>query len=64
MPIHVTDKSHDKKIFNVFSNELIANLAGLGWIGNNGLLITSEVGSDVLWSTVLTNAPLETTGFP
>jgi len=63
-PINVTDKLDDQRIFNAFSHQLIANLAGLGWIGTDGLLITPEVGSRVLWSTVLTDAPLKVTGKP
>ncbi len=39
---------------------LIANLADLGWIEKNGLLVTPEVGSRVNWGTVLTDAPLGT----
>jgi epoxyqueuosine reductase QueG len=57
--IDVTDKLDDQRIFNAFSHQLIANLAGLGWIGNDGSLITPEIDSGVLWGTVLTDAPLK-----
>ncbi len=50
-----------RKIFGAFSNELVANMAGLGWIGNNGLLITPGVCSRVFWGMVLTDAPLKVT---
>lgn len=59
LPMPVLNESKDKKISNAFSHELFANLAGLGQIGKNGLLITPEVGSDVIWSTIFTNAPLK-----
>ncbi|UCG16502.1 MAG: epoxyqueuosine reductase, partial [Phycisphaerales bacterium] len=45
-----------------FSHKLAAHLAGLGWIGKSCLLITPEVGPRVRWTTVLTDAPLATTG--
>lgn len=59
LPILVTGDVVDQRMFHTFSHELIANLAGLGQIGKDGLLITPEVGSRVLWGTVLTNAPLK-----
>ena len=37
---------------------ILANLAGLGWIGKSCLLITPDHGSRVRLATVLTNAPL------
>ena len=40
-------------------HKLAANLANLGHIENNGLLITSEAGPGVNWGTVLTNVPVE-----
>lgn len=64
LPILVASKLDNQRIFSAFSHELVANLAGLGWIGKNDLLITPEVGSRVLWSTVLTDAPLKVTGKP
>ncbi len=42
------------------SHKLVAKLAGLGWIGKNGLLLTPEDGPRVRLATILTNAPLET----
>jgi epoxyqueuosine reductase QueG len=40
-------------------HKLAANLANLGQIEENGLLVTSEIGPGVNWGTVLTDAPLE-----
>lgn len=61
LPILIASNLDDQRIFSAFSHELIANLADLGWIGSDGLLITSEVGSRVLWGTILTDAPLKVT---
>jgi len=41
-------------------HKTIAGLAGLGWIGNHNLLVTTEFGSAISMCTVLTDAPLET----
>lgn len=42
----------------VLPHKLIALLAGMGWIGKNDLLVTSEYGSAISMCTILTNAPL------
>ena len=44
----------------VISHKLAANLAGLGWIGKNCLLITLDHGPRLRLATVLTDALLET----
>jgi len=44
----------------LISHKLVANLAGLGWIGKNCLLITREYGPRLRLSSVLTDAPLTT----
>jgi epoxyqueuosine reductase QueG len=41
-----------------FSHKLAAHLAGLGWVGNNSLLLTSRLGPRLRLVTVLTDAPL------
>jgi len=43
----------------VFSHKVAGNLAGLGWIGKNCLLITPEYGPRVRLASILTDAPLE-----
>jgi len=43
--------------------KIAAHLAGLGWIGRNGLLVTPEYGPRVWLVTLLTDAPL-TAGSP
>lgn len=42
------------------SQKLAAHLAGLGWIGKSGLVVTPKDGPRVRWGTVLTDAPVET----
>lgn len=62
LPVPASERFDDKRICAVFSHKLAANLAGLGWIGKNCLLITPENGPRVRWTTILTNAPLSPTG--
>ena len=40
-------------------HKTVATRAGLGWIGKNCLLVTSQYGPAVRISSLLTNAPLE-----
>jgi epoxyqueuosine reductase len=61
-PVPASKRVDDDRICAVFSHKLGAHLAGLGWIGKNCLLITPDLGPRVRWATVLTDAPLETTG--
>lgn len=42
-------------------HKTVATRAGIGWIGKSALLVTPQYGSMVRLSTILTNAPLETT---
>ena len=48
------------KLEATFSHKVAANLAGLGWVGKNCLLITPEYGPRLRLATVLTDAPLVT----
>jgi epoxyqueuosine reductase QueG len=43
----------------IFSHKLAANLAGVGWIGKNCLLITPEFGPRIRLASVLTDCELE-----
>jgi len=47
------------RLEGAFSHKVAANLAGLGWIGKNCLLVTPGYGPRVRLATVLTDAPLE-----
>ena len=42
------------------SHKLVAQKAGLGWIGRSGLLINPKYGAQVRYATILTDIPLET----
>jgi epoxyqueuosine reductase len=64
LPVPASERFDDERICAVFSHKLAANLAGLGWIGKNCLLITPENGPRVRWTTILTNAPLTPTAKP
>ncbi len=62
LPIPSSKRTDNERICASFSHKLGANLAGLGWIGKSCLFITPESGPRVRWATVLTDAPLESTG--
>lgn len=49
-----------RKLEGAISHKLVANLAGLGWIGKSCLLISPGYGPRIRYATVLTNAPLTT----
>jgi epoxyqueuosine reductase QueG len=59
-PIPASTMLNNDNLEAVFSHKVAANLAGLGWIGKNCLLITPEFGPRLRLSTVLTDAPLKT----
>lgn len=55
----VTDASREK-YRAVFPHKTAAVLAGMGWIGKNGLFITKEYGPRIRLGTILTNMPVPT----
>jgi len=59
LPVPASMPYNLKKLQGIISHKLPAHLSGLGWIGKNCLLITSEFGPRVRFATVLTDAPLE-----
>jgi epoxyqueuosine reductase QueG len=61
-PVPASQTIDRDRLVGFVSNKLAASLAGLGWIGKSCLLVTPEVGPRVRWATVLTTAPLESTG--
>lgn len=63
-PVPASKRADDERICAIFSHKLAAHLAGLGWIGKSCLLITPTAGPRVRYATVLTDAPLESTGQP
>jgi epoxyqueuosine reductase len=63
-PIPAAERVDDERICASFSHKVAARLCGFGWIGKNCLLVTPDHGPRVRWVTVLTDAPLESTGVP
>lgn len=59
-PVPASSMLNNGNLEAVFSHKVAANLAGLGWIGKNCLLITPEFGPRLRLASVLTDAPLET----
>lgn len=59
-PIPASQTVNPRKLEGAISHKLVANLAGLGWIGKNCLLISPEYGPRVRYVTVLTDAILKT----
>ena len=58
-PLEPTSEGFDKATLSArFSHKMAATRAGIGWIGKNDLLITSEFGSAVRYTTVLTDADI------
>ena len=61
-PVPAGRPYNDERMMGLISHKLAAHLSGSGWIGKNCLLITKEHGPRVRWVTVLTDAPLTSTG--
>ncbi len=57
-PIPASQTFDSSKLVGEVSHKLVANLAGLGWVGKNCLLVTQDYGPRVRLSSVLTDAPL------
>ncbi|MCS7280440.1 MAG: hypothetical protein NZ583_02260 [Desulfobacterota bacterium] len=47
-----------KRQLGHISHKRVGDLAGLGWIGRNNLLVNEKYGSKVRYTTILTNMPL------
>jgi epoxyqueuosine reductase len=58
IPASQTVKTETDRYTGVFQHKTAATMAGLGWIGKNGLLVTPEYGPRVRLGTVLTNIEL------
>jgi epoxyqueuosine reductase QueG len=57
-PVPSSQRVGKHKLNSIFPHRVAAYLAGLGWIGKSGCLITETFGPRVRLGTVLTNAPL------
>lgn len=64
MPMAASERYDDERICAVFSHKLGARQAGLGWIGKSCMLITPDHGPRMRWVSMLTDAPLKSTGSP
>ncbi len=64
LPIPASERVDDDRICASFSHKLGAYNAGLGWIGKSCLLVTPDHGPRVRWTSILTDAPLISTGKP
>ena len=62
LPVPAFSAAKPETMESLFSHKVAAHLAGLGWIGKSGLLVTPQAGPRVRWATVLTMAPIEPTG--
>ncbi|MGD0152904.1 MAG: 4Fe-4S double cluster binding domain-containing protein [Thermacetogeniaceae bacterium] len=62
LPIPAAEHADDVRICASFSHKLGAHLAGLGWIGKSCLLVTPQHGPRVRFASILTDAPLASTG--
>lgn len=64
LPVAASQSTNtDKEAYRgIFAHKTAAVLAGLGFIGKNGLFITKEYGSKVRLATVLTDMPLIPSG--
>jgi len=62
LPIPASERTDIDNAIPTISHRMIANLSGLGWIGKSCLLVTPDFGPRVRLVSILTNAPLKTTG--
>lgn len=59
LPIPASQVIDWQNLKGTVSHRKIANLAGLGWIGKNNLLINFKFGAQVRYATILTDIPLD-----
>ncbi len=59
-PVSASQTVDANRLAGAISHKLVANLAGLGWIGKSCLLITRNCGPRVRFSTILSDAPFKT----
>jgi epoxyqueuosine reductase QueG len=57
-PIDPSERVKPELLLGAVSHKAVARLAGMGWIGKNGLIITDEYGPRVRFGTVLTDLPV------
>jgi len=59
MPIPASQVVDWQNMKGAVSHKKIAELAGLGWRGRNNLIVNKQFGSQVRYTTILTNIPFE-----
>ncbi|HZK43165.1 MAG TPA: 4Fe-4S double cluster binding domain-containing protein [Syntrophomonadaceae bacterium] len=59
-PVPASYGVYAEKLAGLVSHKLVANAAGLGWIGKNGLFLTPQDGPRVRLATILIDANLVT----
>lgn len=64
LPIPSSERTDKEQAIPTVSHKMIANIAGLGWIGKSCLLVTPGHGPRVRFISLLTNAPLRTKNMP
>ncbi len=57
--IDPSERVNKEMLLGAISHKAVARLAGMGWIGKNGLIITEDYGPRLRMGTVLTNLPIE-----
>lgn len=62
--IDPAERVNPERLLGPISHKAVARLAGMGWIGKSGLLVTPEHGPRVRMGTVLTDMPLEASREP
>jgi epoxyqueuosine reductase QueG len=58
IPVPASKREGRERLGSLFPHKVAARLAGLGWLGKSGLIVTREAGPRVRLVTVLTDAPL------
>jgi len=61
---NVVERRFTSALYKLFPHRMAATCAGLGWIGKNGMLLNSRYGPNLVWATMLTNAPLHVSEQP
>lgn len=59
-PVPASYGVYQERLAALVSHKLVARAAGLGWIGKNGLFLTTHEGPRVRLASILTDAPLKT----
>ncbi len=58
-PVPSSQRTGTERLNSIFPHRIAAYLAGIGWIGKSGCLITQRYGPRIRLGTVLTSAPLQ-----